>query len=211
MKDTSIVESGQSVTTQGPEQLETVKVWDPFLRLFHWALAICVTAAWILGEFGPDVMTLHFWFGYAVLGLLAFRLLWGLVGPEHARFRNFAYGPVSLVRYLRNMLKRKPSYWPGHNPVGGLFVFVILGIVLVQAVSGLFVDPEDYINVGPLAGTVDTETARAALSLHNSVTTLLLAIVVLHVAAIVFYARWKNEDLVRPMLTGRKTVRKDLE
>ena len=209
MKDTSIAESGSGVQTRGAEELETVRIWDPLLRLFHWALAICVTAAWGLGEFGPDVMTLHFWFGYAVLGLLGFRLLWGFVGPEHARFRHFFYGPLSIFRYLRGMFSRGPSYWPGHNPVGGVFVFVLLAVIGAQAATGLFSDPEDYINVGPLAGYVSSDNARSALSLHATLGWAVAGLVALHLAAIAFYARWKGENLVRPMITGRKIVRKE--
>ncbi|NCU20685.1 cytochrome b [Candidatus Falkowbacteria bacterium] len=191
-----------------PEQLETVKLWDPLLRLFHWSLTICVIAAWGLGKFGPNDMTLHFWFGYAVIGLLAFRVLWGFVGPEHARFRSFAYGPVAVLRYLGQIAARSPSYWRGHNPLGGLAVFVLLALLIGQVATGLFADPEDYLNVGPLAQYVSTATARMALNWHDILSNAVLAMVLLHVAAIGFYRRWKNEDLIRPMLTGRKTVRK---
>lgn len=203
MKDTGIAPSGT-----GSEELETVRLWDPVLRLFKWALTVCVIVAWGLGEFGPNVMTLHFWFGYAVLGLLAFRLVWGLVGPEHARFRSFAYGPGAILRYLGEMVRRRPSYWRGHNPVGGLAVFALLAVLAVHGVAGLFADPEDYINVGPLAQYVSTDTARAALALHAQTAWIVLGLVILHVAAIAFYARWKGENLVRPMITGRKTVRR---
>ncbi|TDX33933.1 cytochrome b/b6 domain-containing protein [Rhodovulum visakhapatnamense] len=203
MKDTSTAPADT-------ETLQTVRIWDPLLRLFKWALTISVIAAWGLGHFGPDQMTLHFWFGYAVLGLLAFRLLWGLWGPEHARFSSFAYGPFSILKYVFGMFRRKPSYWPGHNPVGGLFVFILLGALLLQAGSGLFVDPDDYINVGPLAKYVGSETTRAALKFHIQMGWVVLGLVALHVAAIAFYSKWKGENLVTPMITGKKTVRKDL-
>ncbi|MBN2905456.1 MAG: cytochrome b/b6 domain-containing protein [Rhodobacteraceae bacterium] len=188
--------------------LETIRVWDPALRLFHWALTIAVVGAWGLGKFGPDVMTLHFYFGYAVLGLLGFRVIWGFVGPEHARFSNFAYGPWAILKYVFGMFSRSPSYWRGHNPLGGLFVFIILGLLAVHAATGLFADPEDYVNVGPLAGYVSAATSLAALSLHDTLSWVVLGIVVLHVAAIGFYNKWKRENLVRPMVTGRKLVRR---
>lgn len=206
MKDSSIEETGD--TRPGAEALQTVQIWDPLLRLFKWSLTISVAAAWGLGMFGPDIMTLHFWFGYAVLGLLAFRLIWGLWGPEHARFKSFAYGPVAILKYVFGMFRRKPSYWPGHNPLGGLFVFVLLAVLLLQAVSGLFVDPDDYINVGPLAKYVGSETTRAALSFHVQLGWVVLGLVGLHVAAILFYSKWKGENLVTPMITGRKKIRK---
>ncbi|EEW26180.1 cytochrome b/b6 domain-containing protein [Rhodobacter ferrooxidans] len=190
------------------EPVETVVLWDPLLRVFHWALAISVAAAWGLGRFGPDQMTLHFWFGYAVIGLLAFRVLWGLFGPRRARFSSFIYGPRAVLAYLRKMGARKPSYWPGHNPMGGLFVIGLLAVLLAQVATGLIADPEDYINAGPLAGLVGTDTARTALGLHDILGNLLAAMVLLHVAVIYFYRLWKHEDLIRPMLTGRKAVLK---
>ncbi|MEX5729393.1 cytochrome b [Rhodovulum iodosum] len=203
MKDTSTARDADG------ETLETVRVWDPLLRLFHWSLTIAVVGAWGLGKFGPDIMTLHFYFGYAVLGLLAFRLLWGLIGPEHARFSNFAYGPGKIARYVGRIFARRPSYWRGHNPVGGLFVFFLLGVLAVHAGTGLFADPEDYINVGPLAGWVSNDGARTALSWHAMLSWVVLGLVALHIAAIAFYKKWKGENLIRPMVTGRKTVRKD--
>ncbi|ARE38910.1 Ni,Fe-hydrogenase I cytochrome b subunit [Rhodovulum sp. P5] len=207
MKDASTEETAPNAGA-GADNLETVKVWDPVLRIFKWSLTICVISAWVLGEFGPDVMTLHFWFGYAVLGLLAFRVLWGFVGPEHARFGNFLYGPVSIAKYVFGMFRRKPSYWPGHNPLGGLFVFILLGVLAVHATVGLFVDPDDYINVGPLAKYVSSEARRTAVGLHDTLSWVVLGVVALHVAAITFYSKWKGENLVKPMITGKKTIRK---
>jgi len=198
-----------SPSTAETAPYRTVRVWDPLLRIFHWSLAICVAAAWGLGQFGPDVMTLHFYFGYAVLGLLAFRLLWGFIGPEHARFASFTYRPAEILRYAGQMLRRSPSYWRGHNPVGGLFAILILLILAVHAASGLFVDPEDYINAGPFADLVGTDAARTALAWHSTLSWVVLGVVVLHVAAIAFYLRWKREDLIRPMITGRKTIPQD--
>ncbi|MCO8144507.1 cytochrome b/b6 domain-containing protein [Rhodovulum tesquicola] len=213
MKDTGTHGAGPGGETARADnatvEIETIRVWDPLLRLFHWLLAIAVVGAWGLGKFGPNVMTLHFWFGYAVLGLLAFRLIWGFVGPEHARFGNFLYGPVSIGNYVIHMVRREPSYWRGHNPLGGFFVFVLLGVLAVHAGLGLIADPEDYVNAGPLAREVSTATSRTALAWHATLGWVVLGLVVLHVAAIGFYRKWKGEDLIRPMITGRKTVRKD--
>lgn len=196
--------------TSGPGPVETVRVWDPLLRIFHWALAVLVIVTWILGEWGPAIMTWHMWLGYGVLALLAFRLVWGFVGPESARFSSFAYGPGTILRYVGTMFRREPGLWPGHNPLGGLFVFVILGVVAAQAVSGLFVDPEDYINAGPFADDVGMDAARTALAWHNWLATAVLVLVGVHVAAILFFKYWKREDLIRPMITGKKAVvRKD--
>ena len=188
--------------------LERVRLWDPAIRLFHWALVICVIAAWGLGEFGPDVMTLHFYFGYAVVALLAFRLIWGLIGPKTARFAHFIYGPKATFGYAASMFERKPSYWRGHNPMGALAAFALLGLLIAQVASGLMGDPDDFINVGPLAQYVSSDTASLAIDLHETLAPLLLLLVVLHVATIAFYKIWKREDLIKPMITGWKWVKK---
>lgn len=190
-----------------PEGVSRVKLWDPALRLFHWALVICVVTTWVLGRFGPSIMTLHFYLGYAIIGLLVFRLIWGLFGPAPARFSHFLFGPKKTLGYMAKVGRREPSYWPGHNPMGALAAFGLLALLVAQVATGLFTDPEDYVNVGPLAGSVDIETARMALGWHYRLSLVLLALVVLHVAAIAFYKLWKREDLVRPMITGWKAVR----
>jgi cytochrome b len=195
------------MTQQIPKDVTREKIWDIGLRLFHWALVICTCAAWGLGEFGPDVMTLHFYAGYSVLGLLGFRLIWGLFGPAPARFTHFIYGPSAILRYLRSLPARVPSYWPGHNPLGALAVFAILGVLALQAGSGLFADPDDYINVGPLAHWVDAQGNRLASQWHEIASKAILALVVLHVLVIGFYKLYKHEDLIRPMITGWKWVR----
>lgn len=191
------------------KDIETVRLWDPLLRGFHWLLAVFVTAAWLLGQFGPDVMTLHFWCGYVVIGLLAFRLVWGFVGPEPARFSSFLRGPGAIARYLRGFFLREPSYWPGHNPLGGLSVIALLAALAAQVSSGLIADPDDYVNVGPLANYVDAATRSAAVGWHETGATVILILVGLHLAAILFYRLWKHEDLIRPMITGRKRIRRD--
>lgn len=190
----------------GPVQ---VKLWDPLLRAFHWLLAFFVTAAWCLGQFGPDQMTLHFWCGYAVIGLLAFRLIWGFVGPAPARFTHFFPRPRATIGYLGQMFRREPSYYPGHNPLGALSVFALFAALGWQLFSGLVSDPDDYINVGPLASNVSAATRRAAVSWHETGATIVLILVLLHVGAILFYRFWKRENLVRPMITGWKEVRPD--
>nr|WP_321442774.1 cytochrome b/b6 domain-containing protein [uncultured Cohaesibacter sp.] len=193
-----------------PANVERVKIWDPALRLFHWALVIAVAAAWGLGEFGPDIMTLHFYAGYTVCGLLAFRLIWGFVGPKTARFSHFIYGPKTVITYLSGMFKRQPSYWPGHNPLGAFAAFALLAILIAQAATGLMSDPDDYVNVGPLASYVGYDMATLANRLHHILSKAVMIIVVLHLAAILFYKIWKHENLVTPMVTGWKLVKKRL-
>jgi cytochrome b len=190
------------------EAFETVPIWDVFVRVFHWVLTLAFAGAWLLGKFGPGVMTWHFYLGYAVLGLIALRLVWGFIGPESARFRSYFYRPAEIVEYLRHVMERKPSYWPGHNPVGGVYVLLLLFVVAALAITGLLADPEDYVNIGPLAKYVSIETSRQAIVWHALLANLVLAMIAFHIAAIAFYQFWKHEDLVRSMFTGLKTVRR---
>lgn len=180
------------------------QIWDPALRLFHWLLAVAVIGAWLLGHFGPLQMTWHFWLGYTVIGLLIFRLIWGLVGPRNARFASFVKGPRAVLAYARTLPARRAVQVTGHNPLGGWSVLALLLALSAQVLTGLFLDPEDYINTGPLAGWVSTDWNRLALSWHHRLAWLVAALVVLHIGAIVFYRLWKREDLVTPMITGRR-------
>ncbi|MCB6178887.1 cytochrome b/b6 domain-containing protein [Rhodobacter sp. Har01] len=180
------------------------QIWDPALRIFHWALAAAVVASWLLGQFGPLDMTLHFWSGYAVAVLIGFRLVWGFVGPRTARFASFLRGPGVVLAYVRSLPARKASHARGHNPLGGWSILAMLGLLIAQIGTGLILDPEDYINVGPLAESVSTEWNRWALGMHHKLGVALLALVVLHLAAILFYRFWKREDLVTPMITGQR-------
>ncbi|WP_349363529.1 MAG: cytochrome b/b6 domain-containing protein [Roseitalea porphyridii] len=185
---------------------ETVRIWDLFVRLFHWSLTLSFAGAWLLGAFGPAVMTWHFYLGYCVLALIAGRFVWGFAGPAPARFRSYFYRPGVVIAYLRHVMDRTPSYWPGHNPVGGVYVLLLLIVVAALAITGLLADPEDYINVGPLAQYVSIETSRQAIVWHDRLADLALAMVTFHIAAIAFYHLWKREDLLRPMVTGWKKV-----
>jgi len=186
---------------------EEVPVWDPMVRILHWALVIAFAAAWGLGKFGPDQMTLHFWAGYTVAALVVIRVVWGFVGPRTARFANFVKGPGKVAAYTREFVRPRPSNTLGHNPLGALFIVGVLIVLAMQIGSGLLADPEDYINVGPLAKYVSAETARQALALHEPLSTILLVMIGVHIASIGFYRLYKGEDLVTPMFTGRKKIR----
>ena len=190
---------------EGP--IREIRLWDPLLRGFHWLLAFFVILGWCLGKFGPAQMMLHFWCGYVVAGLLAFRLVWGFVGPEPARFSHFLRGPGAVTGCARRMFLREPSYWPGHNPTGALSVIAMLAVLAAQVTTGLISDPDDYINVGPLASYVSGATRSKAVGWHGLGANLILLLVLLHVAVVLFYRFWKREDLVKPMLDGRKLVR----
>lgn len=184
------------------EQLEKTYLWDPVVRILHWALVIAFATAWGLGKFGPNQMTLHFYAGYTVAAIVVLRLIWGFVGYKTARFTQFVKGPGAVVAYARTLPSDKPSHSYGHNPVGAIFVVGVLVVLAMQIASGLIADPEDYINVGPFAKYVSIETARKALSLHEPLSTLLLVMVLGHIGAIFWYKKRKGENLVKPMITG---------
>ncbi|WBU60759.1 cytochrome b/b6 domain-containing protein [Paracoccus albus] len=188
-------------------EVRQVKLWDPLLRGFHWLLAFFVTGAWLLGNYGPTSMKWHFWFGYAVTFLLAFRLIWGFIGPAPARFSHFLRGPKAVGDYVRHMFLREPSYWPGHNPLGALSVIAMLAALVAQVLTGMMSESENFVDVGPLAGYVSSSTSDAAKDYHEFGANLILILVLLHVVVIVFYRFWKKEDLVGPMVHGNKDVR----
>lgn len=192
-------------------QTEIVTLWDPALRAFHWLLAALVCGSLLTGMFGPSIMTAHFALGYATGALLLFRVLWGFFGPAPARFRSFVRGPGAVLAYAATLLRREPSHWRGHNPLGGWAVVALLAVLAAKVLTGLVSDPEDFVNVGPLAGLAGPGIASVATDWHHALTDPLIWLVVLHLAAIAFYARWKGENLVTPMLWGRKRVRREPE
>lgn len=180
-----------------------IRIWDLPVRLTHWALVLCVLALYATGEYGWLTMEWHFRFGYAALALLLFRLLWGVFGSEHARFADFVRGPGAILAYLESW--RSPDYRPalGHNPLGALAVLAMLALMLAQAVSGLFSNDEiEWF--GPLSERISTSASADWTDWHHLGQKILLALIVLHLAAISLYRLVKREDLVQPMLTGRK-------
>lgn len=182
----------------------TVRVWDLPTRLFHWALAACVAGSIATGYVGGAVIQWHARLGYAVLALLLFRIVWGMVGGRWSRFTSFVRGPGSVLAYLRG--QPHPDHLVGHNPAGGLSVLAILLVLLAQVGSGLVSDDEISFT-GPLNRFVAGATALKATWYHKEVGQLLiLALVALHVAAVLFYLWKKRENLVRPMVTGDKQL-----
>jgi len=183
-----------------------VRVWDLPTRLFHWTLAVTVVASIVTAKIGGNAMTWHFRLGYVALALLAFRLLWGLVGGRWSRFASFVYAPSTLWRYLRGEARPGDHFEVGHNPLGAGSVFAMLAILLAQVATGLVADDE-IANVGPLNRFVSGATAKLATSWHHHWGQwILLALVALHVAAIVWYRVRKRTNLVGAMVGGDKTL-----
>jgi cytochrome b len=181
-----------------------VRVWDAPTRLFHWVLVICVVALLITAQVGGAAMVWHFWLGYTVLVLLMFRFIWGLVGGRWSRFISFLYSPSQILRYLQG--KSEVDRWAGHNPAGALSVFALLGFLALQVVSGLFSDDE-ISATGPLTRFVSSTWVSNATYYHKEIGKLvLIALVTLHVLAIVFYFFKNRENLVQAMITGNKNL-----
>ncbi len=183
--------------------LNKVRVWDLPTRIFHWALVAGVLGLAISGTLGGNAMIWHFRFGYAVLTLLLFRIVWGLVGGRWSRFGAFIYSPQSVYNYLKGRGKAEHSV--GHSPIGAGSVFAMLGILLAQAGTGLLSDDEIAF-AGPLTSLVSNATVSLATNYHKNIGKwIVLALVLLHVAAIVFYL-WRKHNLVGAMLHGDKEM-----
>jgi cytochrome b len=193
-----------STRTKLPAQL--IRVWDLPTRLFHWSLALAIAASVISGQIGGNAMVWHFRLGYAVFALLAFRLLWGLVGGRWSRFSSFIYAPATVLRYLRGQTRPGEHLEVGHNPLGAFSVFGLLALLVVQVASGLVADDE-IANIGPLNRFVSSAFASTATGWHKDPGKLLLLVLVsLHIGAIVYYRLRRGKNLVRPMLVGDKPL-----
>lgn len=185
---------------------QTLRVWDLPTRVFHWSLTLAVVAAVVSAKVGGNAMTWHFRLGYVVLTLVAFRVLWGLVGGRWSRFASFVYGPATVLRYLRGRVQPGEHLDVGHNPLGSFSVFALLALLALQVGTGLVADDE-IASVGPLNAFVSSDSALLATGWHKTWGQwALLALVALHLAAIVFYRLRHGKDLVRPMLTGDKRL-----
>lgn len=181
----------------------TIKIWDLPTRLFHWSLLALIAACWWASGENGDI-DWHMRCGYAVLVLLLFRLVWGVLGSTTARFANFVTAPNAVLAYLGSM-RGKEAPHIGHNPAGGWMVVAMLALLLGIAGSGLFAN-DDIMSEGPLAHHVSEQLSDMATAWHETAFYTLLALVALHVSAIAFYLLVKKDNLVRPMLTGNKQV-----
>jgi cytochrome b len=185
----------------------SVKVWDLPTRLFHWVLVVLVLALCISGLAGrPDI---HLLLGPLMLTLLLFRLVWGFVGSKTARFAEFVKGPGAALAYV-TAARQGAVRSVGHNPLGAYSVLTLLGLLVVQAATGLFAT-DDIVSQGPLAHLVSSGTVKLLSKLHRLGFNLLLAFVGLHLAAVAFYRFVKKDDLVRAMITGTKAVPTEVE
>jgi cytochrome b len=183
------------------------RLWDAPTRIVHWALLALISFAWWSAE--ADKLQWHRWSGYAILGLLAFRLVWGVVGSGNVRFASFVKGPARTLAYLRTLPNRDPTDVPGHNPLGAWSVVAILLVLAVQIVTGLFAVDIDAFEAGPLSDRVSFDLGRRIAEWHELSFTVLQVLVALHVAAVAFYFLWKRSNLIGPMITGHRRTDAD--
>src|SRR5271165_5517007 len=187
--------------TNGPTNL--VQVWDVPIRVFHWAIVMLVGFSWLSIEL--NWIDLHFLSGYTILTLLLFRIVWGIVGSDTARFSRLVLSPVAALRHLAHIGRREPDRQIGHNAAGGWLVLLILALLLVQVGTGLLSNT-DGLDEGPLAHLVGKRASDWLTIVHSANFTVLQIAVGLHVLAVLAYAVLKRQDLVRRMLTGRKRL-----
>ncbi len=188
-----------------PESKRNVLVWDLPVRVFHWVLVLLVISQIVTVSIGGNAMEYHVLGGYAILTLVVFRILWGLLGTPTARFVNFVRGPLAVLRYAKSLASTQSELAAGHNPLGGWSVVAMLISLLVQTVSGLFADDE-IMTTGPLWKYVSEDTASLFNVIHETNALILLTLICIHLAAILFYLLRKKENLITPMLTGSKQL-----
>lgn len=175
-----------------------ILLWDLPTRLFHWLLAATVLGTVVSGQLGGNLIVWHGRIGLFIVGLIVFRLVWGVFGSTYARFRQFFPAPARIAAYLRGTWRGE-----GHNPLGALSVFGLLGLLTAQVVTGLFAN-DDIAFTGPLFDLVGKAFSNRLTGLHHLLSNILIAVVVLHVTAIGFYGHVKKQKLLKPMITGWK-------
>ena len=185
-----------------------VLIWDLPLRLWHWALVICLAGSWITAEAGFEWTQTHFYFGYGALALVLFRLIWGVFGTLHSRYVSFVVSPMGLFRYLKNIGSNPSS--AGHNPLGGWASVLIVSLIGLQATSGLFIS-DDIFYAGPYNSVVSSRTADALAGWHHRFFTLIQIALVLHLAAVSWHTWGLKERLIEAMFHGKKHLDVDAD
>jgi len=194
------VGESRAINPQASPALTRIHLWDLPIRIFHWSLVAAVLTAVVTGEVGGSWMGVHGKAGLTIIGLVAFRLAWGVIGSTHARFLSFAPSPAKIRAYFKGQWRGV-----GHNPLGAISVLALLGLLALQAGTGVFAN-DDIDFSGPLSVLVDKTLSNRLTGYHQWLSYLLLGLMALHVVAIIFYARFKKDNLVKPMVTGWKEV-----
>ena len=185
------------------KQENSIKVWDPFVRIFHWGLVIAFAIAYVSEE---EILGIHTLAGYVVLGLLSLRLVWGFIGTRHARFSDFTYSLASIRAFIRDTLKLRARRYIGHNPAGGAMIFLLIASLLLTSITGLAIYGAAE-QAGPLAGllTNSSEFMREALEeTHEFFANFTLFLVFIHIAGVIVESFIHRENLAKSMITGYK-------
>ncbi|KGJ92823.1 cytochrome b/b6 domain-containing protein [Colwellia psychrerythraea] len=178
-------------------------IWDLPLRIFHWSFAGTILASWYTAEQEGEMIDLHMQLGFVALGLIIFRILWGVIGPKHARFVNFIPSPKTLISYLHPAKESKVT--AGHNPLGALMVVLMIVLITLQAVSGLFIN-DDIFSSGPYYGSLSNDLEKIMAFIHHNTFDFMIAAIALHLGAVAYYWHIKKQNLVLPMITGKKSA-----
>lgn len=181
-----------------------IRVWDLPTRLFHWLLVFTVTTCFVTGNIGISAMSLHMQSGLAVLGLLIFRLGWGFAGGRQSRFAAFVHGPRAVIGYAADMLRGTAARTLGHNPLGGWSILAMLLALAVQTGTGLFAS-DDILTDGPLHHLVADHVAYQLTRIHRFNRFVVIFLAATHILAVFFYLVAKGDNLLKPMITGKKT------
>ncbi|MBD3671038.1 MAG: cytochrome b/b6 domain-containing protein [Gammaproteobacteria bacterium] len=182
-----------------------IKVWDPLVRVFHWTLVTAFAIAFVTED---DFLSLHVLVGYTIVGLLAVRLVWGLVGTRYARFTNFVYRPATVKGYLKDVARFRARRYLGHNPAGGAMVIALLLMLVLTSFTGLLTYGAEE-RAGPLVAMAASLNGHWLEEIHEFLANATLALVVLHVAGVIIASLQHRENLVASMVNGLK--RKEVE
>lgn len=180
-----------------------VRVWDSFIRAFHWVLIALLVALWATGG-DINYIDLHKNLGLVTLALLVTRLMWGIIGSRTARFSNFVGSPFAAIKYLRSEFSGQARDPVGHNPAGGYMILLLLALILAQAISGLFTN-DDLFFMGPLANWVEYDTQRMLTRFHRNNFDWILIASLVHIVAVFIYM-FRGKDLISPMFSGNKKL-----
>ena len=188
------------------EKTGEIKVWDLFVRVFHWMLVVGFFTAYLIED---EMLGLHVWAGYLVFSLVVLRIVWGVLGSAHARFGDFVYGPNEVVRYVKQVITLRAPRHIGHNPAGGAMIVLLLMSLVMISLSGMVLYGAETQTglLGEIAaalGVTGEESAEALEEVHEFFANLTLALVVIHVSGVLFESLLHGENLVRSMFTGRK-------
>jgi cytochrome b len=179
-----------------------IKVWDIFVRFFHWALVGAFLTAYLTED---DIMTLHAWAGYVILALLGLRIIWGFVGTDYARFSSFVFSPRTIVAYVKDTLLLRARRYLGHNPAGGAMILLMIASLVITTVTGIVVYGGEE-NAGPLANLVSERVGDGFEDVHEFFANFTLFLVFVHIAGVVIESLIHRENLVNAMITGYKRV-----